>query len=87
MWVLMRTLQHAEGFVVFDEAHAAHVGGELEDDVGACGGLAAVVLVLQVEREVLDVVETWYHSSRGLMSTARMTSTPLASRSARDDRR
>ena len=48
--------EHAEGFVVFDEAHAAHVGGELEDDVGAFGGLEAVVLVLEVEREVFDVL-------------------------------
>ena len=48
--------QHAEGFVVFDEAHAAHVGGKLEDDVSACGSLEAAVLVLQVEGEVFYAV-------------------------------
>ena len=48
--------QHAEGFVVFDEAHAAHVGGELEDGGDAFGGAVAGVLVLEVEDEILDAV-------------------------------
>jgi hypothetical protein len=47
--------QHAEGFVVFDEAHAAHVGSELEDDVSACRGFEAAVLVLKVKGEAFDV--------------------------------
>jgi len=47
--------QHAEGFVVFDEAHATHVGCELEDDIGASGCLEAAVFVLQVKLEAFDV--------------------------------
>ncbi len=29
---------HAEAFVLFDEPHAAHVAGEVDDDVHALGG-------------------------------------------------
>jgi hypothetical protein len=47
--------QHAEGLVVFDEAHAAHVGGKLEDDIGARGRLEAAVFILEVELEAFDV--------------------------------
>ena len=32
--------EHAEGFVVFDEAHAAHVGGEIVDFADAVAGVA-----------------------------------------------
>ena len=48
--------QHAQSFVVFDEAHAAHVGGELKDNLGAGGGQEAGIFILQVEGEALYVV-------------------------------
>ncbi len=48
--------QHAKGFVVLDEAHAAHVGSELEDDFGACGGPEAALFVLEIEGEAFYVI-------------------------------
>ena len=43
---------------MFDESHATHVGGEVVNLVGVAGGGLAVLLEVQVEREILDVVET-----------------------------
>ena len=57
--VLLRGLQqvrvdqhreHAQGLVVLDEAHAAHVGGQVVDVGGALGGALAVFRQVQVER-------------------------------------
>ena len=47
--------EHAEGFVVFDEAHAAHVGGEVVDDFGVFADELAGVDALDVHDEVFDV--------------------------------
>ncbi len=45
--------EHTQGLVVLDEAHPAHVGGEVVDLVGALEGTVAVVLLPQVERPVV----------------------------------
>ncbi len=45
--------QHAQGFVVFDEAHAAHVGSQLEDYIDALRGPKAMAAVLQVQCQIL----------------------------------
>ncbi len=49
--------EHAEGAVVFDEAHAAHVGGEVIDDFGALERFIASGFFLEIELEVFDVGE------------------------------
>ena len=49
--------EHAEGLVILDEPHAAHVGGEVVDDRGFFAGLLAGFLFLQVELQVLDAAE------------------------------
>ena len=49
--------EHAEAFVQLDEAHAAHVGGEIVDPVGAVGSLDAGFFILEVEGEVLGFGE------------------------------
>ena len=49
--------QHAQRLVVLDEAHAAHVGGQVVNLHGALGGRLAVFLEIQIEGEILDVVE------------------------------
>ena len=49
-------VEHAERLVVFDEAHTAHVRGQLVDCGRPCGGGIAVVLVSEIEREVLHAV-------------------------------
>ena len=56
MCVLIRTDKHAERFIIFDEAHAAHVRGEIEDLIGALANGIAVVLQIQVQHQVLDIV-------------------------------
>jgi hypothetical protein len=48
--------QHAERLVVLDEAHAAHVGREVEDLVDAVHGALAGLLVAQVENHVLGAL-------------------------------
>ncbi len=45
--------EHAEGLVVLDEAHPAHVGGEVVDLIGALQGAVAVVFLAQVEGSVV----------------------------------
>ena len=57
MWVLISTDEHAVGLVVLDEAHAAHVGGQVVDPIGAIGGLDTGFFVLEVEGEVLGLGE------------------------------
>src|ERR1700674_3553286 len=49
--------KHAQRFVMFYEAHATHICGEIVDVLSAFGGRLAVFLQVQVERQVLDVVE------------------------------
>ena len=57
MWVLMSTREHAERLVVLDEAHAAHVGGEIIDFVRALGRCLAVFAQIQVERKIFDIIK------------------------------
>jgi hypothetical protein len=45
--------QHAQGLVLLDEAHATHVGGQVEDLVDLATGLAAVIRTAQVELQIL----------------------------------
>jgi hypothetical protein len=47
--------QHAKGFVVLNEAHSAHVGGQIVDFARAIASRAARGQVLQVENHVLDL--------------------------------
>ena len=49
--------EHAEGFVVFDEAHAAHVGGEVVDFAHSVAGTLASFAELEIGLDVFDVVE------------------------------
>jgi hypothetical protein len=49
--------EHAERLVALDEAHPAHVGGEVHDRRGARGRLVAGGLLAQVEDAVVRVVE------------------------------
>jgi hypothetical protein len=49
--------QHAQRLIVLDEAHAAHVGGEVVDFVGTFGRIFAVFLEIQIEGQILDVIE------------------------------
>ena len=49
--------EHTEAFVEFDEAHAAHVCGEVVNLVAAVGGLDAGVFEFEVEGEVLGFGE------------------------------
>src|ERR1043166_3721359 len=49
--------EHAERAVVFDEAHAAHVGGEIVNDGRVLQRLFAGVLFLEIELEIVDVGE------------------------------
>ena len=42
---------------MFDEAHAAHIRGEVVDFVRALGGNLAVFLEIQIELQILDVRE------------------------------
>jgi prepilin-type N-terminal cleavage/methylation domain-containing protein/prepilin-type processing-associated H-X9-DG protein len=46
--------EHAKGFVVFDEAHATHIGGEIVNGVGAFESLVASIGEREVELEVFD---------------------------------
>ena len=50
--------QHAQGAVVFDEAHAAHVGREVVDDGGLAARRLAGLFVLQVQLQILDLGKT-----------------------------
>ena len=49
--------QHAEGLVVLDEAHAAHVGRQVVNLARPAAGLVAGVAQLQIGLDVFDVVE------------------------------
>ncbi len=49
--------EHAEGFVVFDETHAAHVGGEVVDDGGVFERGLAIFEAAEIELQVLDFGE------------------------------
>src|SRR6202034_4034416 len=44
--------EHAKGFVVFDKAHAAHVRGQVEDEIGSLDGTMAGVKLLQVSGHI-----------------------------------
>src|SRR5271165_2166085 len=47
--------EHTKSFVLLDESHAAHVGGEIVDITGALGRCFAVLLFIQIQREILNV--------------------------------
>ena len=49
--------EHAQGFVVLDKPHAAHIRREIVDFGGALGGLLAVLFQVQVQNQVVGVVE------------------------------
>jgi len=42
--------QHAQRFIVFDKAHAAHICGKLIDQIDAFNCLLAIRAILQIER-------------------------------------
>src|SRR5207248_11464559 len=52
-------LEHAQSLVVFDEAHAAHIGGEVVDGaaVAAAEGFLAGVFQIQIELEIFHFGE------------------------------
>ena len=50
--------EHAQGLIVFDEAHASHIGREIVNVVRAPGCALTVFQKVEVERKVLDIVET-----------------------------
>jgi hypothetical protein len=50
--------EHAKRLIVFDKTHPAHIGREIVDVPDALGGLLTVLLEIQIEREILNVVET-----------------------------
>jgi hypothetical protein len=58
--------QHAQRFVLLDEAHAAHVRGKIVDFVGALSGAIAVFFEIQIEGEIFDVVEALIPFGEGL---------------------
>lgn len=49
--------QHAERLIVLDEPHAAHIGGQVETDIGALQRGEGTVAIRQVQSEILDVGE------------------------------
>src|ERR1700689_356348 len=49
--------QHAQGFVVLDEAHAAHVGREVVNLVHALRGGFTIRFFVEIEGEILDVAK------------------------------
>ena len=73
--------EHTEGAIVLDEAHAAHVRGQIERHLRIPEGDVAILFSAEVELQVLDGVEPLYHSSAGLMSTARIREYPCRRRS------
>ena len=70
--------EHAQGLVVLDEAHAAHVGREVEDRVGALDGGVAVALEVEIEDEVLDVGEPLVPTGLGFAVDGADAGEPLA---------
>jgi hypothetical protein len=50
--------EHAERFIVLDKTHPTHIGREIVDVAGALGGFLTVFLEIQIERKILNVVET-----------------------------
>src|SRR5262249_56043072 len=49
--------EHAQGFVVFDETHAAHVGGQIIDVRRATSRCFAVFLHIEIEGNIFHVIE------------------------------
>src|SRR5208282_3453952 len=49
--------EHTKGFVFLDESHATHVGSEIVDVTGALGRRLAVLLLIQIQREILNIRE------------------------------
>ena len=70
--------QHAQGLVVLDEAHAAHVGGQVVDRAGASGGGPARLQQREVATTWFSTSGVWYHSASGFTSTARILLWPPA---------
>src|SRR5208283_3193539 len=50
--------KHAKGFVFLDEAHAAHVGGQIVNITRALGGSLTILLVVEIQREIFNVPES-----------------------------
>jgi len=47
--------QHAKRFIVMDESHAAHVGGQLENDVKPASSPPARRQIAKVASQIFDV--------------------------------
>ncbi len=47
--------EHAEGFVVFDKAHTAHVGGEVVDHFGVFADELAGVDALHIHHQIFHI--------------------------------
>ena len=56
--MLIRTRQHAKGAIVLDEAHATHIGSEIQHYGGTTHSGLTCLLVLQVQLQVFHVWET-----------------------------
>jgi predicted HTH transcriptional regulator len=50
--------QHAQGFILFDESHAAHVRGKVIDFVHALGRQIAIFLEIEIKLQIFDVIES-----------------------------
>jgi hypothetical protein len=50
--------EHAKRFIVLDKLHPAHIGREIVDVGGAMSGFLTVFSEIQIERKILNVVET-----------------------------
>jgi hypothetical protein len=49
--------EHTQGFVVLDEAHAAHIGGEIVNDMSTLQRRVAIPQVFEIEDEIIDLVK------------------------------
>src|SRR5277367_335537 len=58
--------EHAERFVAFDKAHAAHVGGEIVNVAGPFGDSLATRFQIQIQGEVFDAGEVLIPLTEGL---------------------
>ena len=58
--------KHAQGLVVFDKSHAAHVCGQVVNRVRLLGGLLAGLLKIQIQDEIFHVVELLIPLVQGL---------------------
>src|SRR5436190_22600595 len=49
--------EHAKGFIVLNETHAAHVCGEVVDDFSPNDRLFTGLLLLKIETDIFDIGE------------------------------